>query len=148
MDPMLLTQDPESEMQRANQLRLAAHRAMMETDTREAIAKAARAGPRPRARVEVGDWVRVWRKFNRDSADAWTHDFVKARWVGPCMVLCVHSGSVWVGHKGQLWKCSLEQARLATSDECRGAELMSVRTTTSSGGQLSRPRAGSTRSRM
>eukprot|EP00959_Pyramimonas_sp_CCMP1952_P055337 1156890-Pyramimonas_sp.AAC.1 len=38
----------------------------------------------------------------------------------------VKDGSVWVNHEGELWQCSLEQVRHATSDECRDAEILSA----------------------
>eukprot|EP00959_Pyramimonas_sp_CCMP1952_P146996 3076807-Pyramimonas_sp.AAC.1 len=38
----------------------------------------------------------------------------------------VKDGSAWVNHQSELWQCSLEQVRLASSDACRGAELPST----------------------
>eukprot|EP00959_Pyramimonas_sp_CCMP1952_P257770 5386551-Pyramimonas_sp.AAC.1 len=96
----------------------------MEVDTHSSIKRVLSSGPRPRVQVQAGDWVRVWRKFTKDVGDKWCPDYKKERWVGPCVVLMVKDGSVWVNHKGELWQCGLEQVRLATSDECRGGELL------------------------
>ena len=82
-----------------------------------------KSGSKPRHRLDVGDWVRVWRRFDKDPADRWTPDFKKERWVGPCVVLMIKDGSVWVTHKGELWQCSAEQVRPATDWEAKGAEL-------------------------
>eukprot|EP00959_Pyramimonas_sp_CCMP1952_P313433 6560312-Pyramimonas_sp.AAC.1 len=124
MDARMLTQDPDTEMPWSNRLRMAAHRAVMEADSRNSIKRVMASGAKPRVQVQPGDWARVWRKFSRDSGDKWSPDFKKDWWVGPCVVLMVKDASVWVNHKGELWQCSLEKVRVATSDECRGAELL------------------------
>ena len=65
-DPLLLTQDSESELMRAAKLRHAAQKGFMEINSVDALRRFLKGKLRHRAHVNTGDWVRVWRKFTKD----------------------------------------------------------------------------------
>ena len=102
---------------RAEEIRQAARRALVEVDGRERLQRAVRARPR-RAREEhsfiEGEPVYVWRQGRRGSMAK----------VGPCFVVLQKGDTVWVARRGELWKCNRSQVFHMGNLEKQGLEAI------------------------
>ncbi len=114
IDPVLVSANPSTEFQRAQDLRRLANRVVVEDDTAEALDKAVKAKHRIEKHYVEGEIVFVWRK-NPLSA-GW--------WQGPGLVVLAQGNNVWISIKGGLCKCGRTQLRPATSEEQMGCELI------------------------
>ena len=65
-----------------------------------------------------GQWVYVFRRA-RPSQELHLRD----RWVGPGVVVLSNNGTVYVGMRTRLWRCSSDQLRPALPSEVLGREL-------------------------
>lgn len=102
---------------KAEELRQAARKALMMTDSKERLQRAVRARPR-RARekhcFQEGDPVYVWRQGRRG---------FQAK-VGPCFVILQKGDSVWVSRRGELWRCNRSQVFPMGNLEKQGLEVV------------------------
>ena len=102
---------------RADEIRQAARKALMEVDGRERLNRAVRARPR-RQREEhefkEGDPVYVWRQGKRGA---------QAK-VGPCFVVLQKGSTVWVTRRGELWRCNKTQVFKMGNLEAQGLEVI------------------------
>ena len=103
-----------SDFERAEKLRQAATRAWAALDSRARLLKSFRGRHRVQQTFQEGDMVFVWRQPKLGPG----------KWTGPSVVVLPTAGGAWVNMRGALWRCSNEQLRSATSEECRGAELV------------------------
>eukprot|EP00959_Pyramimonas_sp_CCMP1952_P195397 4085965-Pyramimonas_sp.AAC.1 len=117
-------QDPAgAEFSRAQAIRTTARRLAMEVYSREKISRASRARtPVPRSLVP-GQWVFVWRHFSRTSLRGDSLGKRRDGWAGPGVVVLAEGTTIWVAMRTRLWKCSVEQVRLASSDEELGIQI-------------------------
>ena len=95
----------------SRQIREAAMKADAEVFIRDRIEDSVRARPRTHTVVRAGGVIMVW-KTNPPSKRGW-----------PVVCIGTHRGSVWVGMRGSLWKCSHLQCKLATTEESRDLEI-------------------------
>jgi len=101
------------QLQKANEMRLAAARAFHEADCQQAIKNTLHAGPRRLQDYEVGQTVYFWRKgmegAKRDSPEYWR---------GPArVVLTSPPSTVWLNYRGYIVKAAPEQLRMASEEE-------------------------------
>jgi hypothetical protein len=101
-------------MEESRRIREAAARAHVATSFHDRIQEASRARHRTSVEYRSDDVVMVWKRSPLGK---------RGRWVGPGVVISVHHSSVWVNMPGQLWTCSAEQRRKATSHEARGVRF-------------------------
>ena len=105
-------------MQRANSVRQAARRAMVEAQDDRALRAALRARPRVARDYKSGDWVFYCR----------TQKFVNGqlvqggRWYGAAMVLGKIGRNLVVAHKRSIYRCGAAQLRPATNSKTVTAE--------------------------
>ena len=101
--------------QRAQEIRNAARKALVEVDGRERLNRAVRARPR-RQREEhefqEGDPVYVWRQGKRGT---------QAK-VGPCFVVLQKGSAIWVTRRGELWRCNKTQVFPMENQAAQGLE--------------------------
>ena len=114
IDPALLSENPLTDFQRAEEMRANATRAWAQLDSRNRIRKAFNARHRTIQTFTEGTLVFVWRQPRVGPG----------KWVGPGLVIIPTTGGCWVNMRGSLWRCSNEQLRPATHDENLGAELI------------------------
>ena len=118
IDRQLLTADPYTNFHRANEMRMAAQRALCKQNSARAVQAAglARDRSQPREDIDAGDTTMVWRNNKLTG---------RKRWTGPGVVVAVSPTrtSFWISMRGCLLKCSSEQVRKATNAEWLGAEL-------------------------
>ena len=89
-------------------------KAFIETDVQQRLDRASHSRSHHVKAPERGSWVYIHRR-NR----------IGKRWVeGPGVVIMVEGTSAWVIVRGELWKVSLENLRLATNEENKGLELV------------------------
>ena len=101
------------QVQRAEEVRLAAAKAFHEADSCQALRNAVTGGPRPVRDFEVGQLVYFWRK-GTDGPKKNNHSF----WRGPGrVVLTSPPSTVWINYRGFIVKAAPEQLRLATEEE-------------------------------
>jgi hypothetical protein len=101
------------QIQRAEEIRLAAAKAFHEADSCQALRNAVTGGPRPIKDFEVGQLVYFWRK-GTDGPKKNTYSF----WRGPGrVVLTSPPSTVWINYRGFIVKAAPEQLRLATEEE-------------------------------
>jgi hypothetical protein len=101
------------QIQRAEEIRLAAAKAFHEADSCQALRNAVTGGPRPIKDFEVGQLVYFWRK-GTDGPKKNTYSF----WRGPGrVVLTAPPSTVWINYRGFIVKAAPEQLRLATEEE-------------------------------
>ena len=102
---------------RAEEIRQAARKALVEIDGRERLNRALKSRPR-RAREALnfteGDPVYVWRQGKRGH---------QAK-VGPCFVVLQKGDTVWVTRRGELWKCNCSQIFPMGNLEKQGLEAI------------------------
>ena len=101
------------QVQKANEMRLAAAKAFHEADCQQAIKNSIHAGHRKNIDFEVGQTVYFWRKgmegAKRDRPGYWR---------GPArVVLTSPPSTVWVNFRGYVVKAAPEQLRLASEEE-------------------------------
>ena len=106
-------------MSRANAIRQAARRAVLECQDDRALRAALRARPRVARPFQSGDWVYYWR--TQKSVQGVRFD--GGRWYGAAMVLGHIGRNLVVAHRRSLLRCAPEQLRLATPDEATVAEF-------------------------
>ena len=114
IDPSYLSEDPSVEFERSEKLRQAALRAWAALDNRARLLKAFRGRHRVQETFQEGQTVFVWRQPKLGPG----------KWYGPGVVVLPTAGGCWINLRGALWRCNNEQLRSATSEECRGAELI------------------------
>ena len=101
------------QVQRAEELRLAASKAFHEADASQALKNALHGGPRPIRDFEVGQMVYFWRK-GTDGPKKNQPGF----WRGPGrVVLTSPPSTIWVNYRGFIVKAAPEQIRLASEEE-------------------------------
>ena len=102
---------------KAEELRQAARKALMMTDSKERLQRAVRARPR-RARekhvFQEGEPVYVWRQGRRG---------FQAK-VGPAFVILQKGDSVWVSRRGELWRCNRSQVFPMGNLEKQGIQIV------------------------
>ena len=103
-----------SHFERSEKLRQAATRAWAALDNRARLLKSFRGRHRVQHTFQEGDTIFVWRQSKLGPG----------KWTGPGVIVLPTAGGAWVNMRGALWRCSNEQLRNATSEECRGAELV------------------------
>ena len=117
----MLSSNPQEEFQRAQDIRNAAQQAHMKLHAVRVVQDSVHARSRTtqRATIPVGSTVFVWRKSPLGRASL-------SRWVGPGVLIMnnASNSTCWVSLRGILFKCSLEQVRLAHSEESMGTELV------------------------
>ena len=101
------------QIQRAQQMRLAAAKAFHEADCSQALKNALHAGHRPVREFEPGQLVYFWRKgTDRPKKDSYIY------WKGPArVVLTAPPSTVWINYKGYVVKAAPEHLRHATEEE-------------------------------
>ena len=101
------------QIQRAQQMRLAAAKAFHEADCSQALKNALHAGHRPPRDFEPGQLVYFWRKgTDRPKKDSYIY------WKGPArVVLTAPPSTVWINYKGYVVKAAPEHLRHATEEE-------------------------------
>ena len=114
IDAELLSENPNIDFQRAEEMRRAATRAWASADSRERLQKAMRARHRPPVTFHEGQLVFVWRQPKVGPG----------RWHGPGIIVIPTAGGAWINMRGSLWRVSNEQMRPATSDENKGVEMV------------------------
>ena len=114
IDPSYLGENTMSDFERSENPRQAATRAWAALDNRARPLKSFRGRHRVPQTFQEGDTIFVWRQPKLGPG----------KWTGPGVVVLPTSGGAWVNMRGSLWRCSNEQLRNATSEECRGAELV------------------------
>ena len=118
ISPDLLRSGDDDEVRRATAMRMAAQRALIETQDGDIFRRAAAARPRKDLpMLRKGDIVFVWRSNKANTL----HSGV---WVGPGTVVIAEDDNrtVYVALHGVLLKASRMQVRLAENEERRGAE--------------------------
>eukprot|EP00435_Cladocopium_sp_Y103_P033679 s671_g8.t1 len=101
------------QMQRAQEIRLAAAKAFHEADSEQALKNALHGGHRQRRDFEVGQLVYFWRK-GTDGPKKNRPGF----WRGPCRVILTSPPNVvWVNFRGFIVKAAPEHLRLASEEE-------------------------------
>ena len=102
---------------KAEEIRQAARRALMEVDSRERLQRAVRARPRQAREQHVfeeGEPVSVWRIGRRG---------FQAK-VGPCFVVLQRGDTIWVTRRGELWRCNRAQVFPMGALEKQGLEVI------------------------
>ena len=103
----------DEEMARANALRHAARKAMVEADNDDKVRRAIVHRPRVARAQElaVGDFVYYWRKY-RDDGKA-------GLWRGPARIIGFYDGrsKLWVNYGNKVIRCAPEQVRRLTCDQ-------------------------------
>ena len=102
---------------RAEELRTAARKALIEQDSKERLARASRGRPRRQLENHVfreGQPVTVWRQGRRGALAK----------VGPCFVVCQQGHTIWVSRRAELWKCHSSQVFPMGPLECQGLEAL------------------------
>eukprot|EP00435_Cladocopium_sp_Y103_P027341 s2384_g6.t1 len=101
------------QVQRSEEIRLAAAKAFHEADASQSLRNALQGGPRPVRDFEVGQLVYFWRK-GTDGPKKNRPSF----WRGPGRVILTSPPStVWLSFRGYVVKAAPEQLRLATEEE-------------------------------
>ena len=115
IDRQLLTADPYTHFQRANEMRTAAQRALFKQNSARAVQAAGLA----RHRSQPGE-----NKYAEDTTMVWRNNKLTGRkgWTGPSVVVAVSPTRTyfWSSMRGCLLKCSSEQVRKATEAEWLG----------------------------
>ena len=114
IDAELLSENPNIDFQRAEEMRRAATRAWASADSRERLQKAMRARHRPPVTFHEGQLVFVWRQPKVGPG----------RWHGPGIIVIPTAGGAWINMRGSLWRVANEQMRSATHEESMGAEMV------------------------
>ena len=114
IDPALLSENPMTDFQRAEEMRASAQKAWAELDSRTRMKRALGARHRIAHNFSEGQLVFVWRQPRVGPG----------KWIGPGLIILPTAGGCWVNMRGSLWRCSNEQLRPATNDENLGAELV------------------------
>lgn len=102
---------------RANEMRQAARKALIEIDGKERLQRAIRGRPRKARddhKFDPGEPVYVWRQGKRGAHAK----------VGPCFVVLQDGETVWVTRRGELWKCSRGQVFPMGNLERQGLEVI------------------------
>eukprot|EP00435_Cladocopium_sp_Y103_P073784 s36_g45.t1 len=101
------------QVQRAEEIRLAAAKAFHEADANQSLKNALHAGHRPVRDFEVGQLVYFWRK-GTDGPKKNRPSF----WRGPGrVVLTSPPSTIWISYRGFIVKAAPEQLRLASEEE-------------------------------
>jgi hypothetical protein len=108
------------EYRRRFQIRERARQLALRQESREALRGATRAATHQNRTWSPGQWVYV---FRRGRANQELH--LRDRWVGPGLVVLANNGTVFVGMRSRLWRCSSEQLRPALPSEILGKDLAS-----------------------
>ena len=106
-------------LQRANAVRQAARKSVLEVQDDRALRAALRARPRVARPFCSGDWVFYWR--TQKSIEG--HRIEGGRWYGTAMVLGHIGKNVVVAHRRSIMRCAPEQLRHATVEEREVAEF-------------------------
>ena len=106
------------EYRRRHQIRERARQLAMEQSSRDAVMTARKAPTHQDRHWAPGQWVYVFRRA-RPSQELHLRD----RWVGPGVVVLSNNGTVYVGMRTRLWRCSSDQLRPALPSEVLGREL-------------------------
>ena len=114
IDAGLLSENPNVDFQRSEEMRRAAMRAWAADDSRGRLQKAFRGRHRIAQHFYEGQLVFVWRQPNVGSG----------RFHGPGVVIIPTAGGAWINMRGSLWRVASEQLRPATADESRGVEIV------------------------
>ena len=112
-----------TEFAREIEVRRKARELLFEMDAKRKLHHAAAAAKHRDQVFQCGTWVYVWRR-SPSKKGVKTGGLLRDRWVGPGVVALHSGGTVWVGMRSRLWKCSAEQVRMATHPESLGAELI------------------------
>ena len=102
---------------RAEEIRQAARKALVEIDGKERLSRATRARPRrdrEQCQFDEAEPVYVWRQGKRGS---------QAK-IGPCFDVLQRGDTVWVTRRGELWKCNKSQVFKMGNLEKQGLEAV------------------------
>ena len=104
---------------RANQVRQAARKVVLECQDDRALRAALRARPRPHRDVKSGDWVYYWR------SQKWQNGVLMkgGKWYGAALVLGHIGRNIVVAHRRSILRCAPERVRPASSEEATVAEF-------------------------
>lgn len=98
---------------RANQIRYAARKAMIEMDDDEKMRRAVvhRARTARAQELAVGDYVYYWRRYATDGK--------AGTWRGPARIIGFYDGrsKIWVAYGNKVLRCAPEQLRRLTTDQ-------------------------------
>ena len=108
------------EYRRRFQIRQRARQLAMKQDAKDAVQHASRAATHQSRHWSPGQWVYV---FRRGRANQELH--LRDRWVGPGVVVLANNGTVYVGMRSRLWRCTSAQLRPALPSEILGKDLAS-----------------------
>ena len=108
------------EYRRRHRVQERARQLAMEQCSRDAVRLSLKAAPHQDRTWRPGQWVYVFRR-GRPNQELHLRD----RWVGPGIVVLANNGTVYVGMRSRLWRCSSEQVRPALPSEILGRELAS-----------------------
>eukprot|EP00971_Amphidinium_carterae_P112544 2228811-Amphidinium_carterae.2 len=115
VDPEFLWQGPRDDVRRREELRQAAWRSLVETQSRERLLRATRAQHRiPLRDLHPGELIMVWRQPGHQ----------KGSWHGPGSVVMIQGQHVWCAMRGNVWKINRTHVRPTTSEESQGQELL------------------------
>eukprot|EP00971_Amphidinium_carterae_P332368 6466496-Amphidinium_carterae.1 len=115
IDPEFLWQGPRDDVRRREELRQAAWKSLIETQSKERLLRALRAQHRlPLKELQIGELVMIWRQPGHQ----------RGSWHGPGSVVLSQGQHVWCAVRGNIWKINRTHVRPATNEESQGQELL------------------------
>lgn len=116
-DAVTMRSTATDDLQRLLEIREAALESFVKHTSEEVLRRASKARPRVKKEFSLGEKVFVFRKPLPRKGDLPDAEARKAVWCGPGTVIMTEGPNVWISMRGEMWKCSKEQVRSATSEE-------------------------------